>query len=61
VIHYVVNGQCDLSPLVFSFARPADRGIAPSHRLGAVTGPHFSRGSGKAAFRQCHGQLARIG
>ena len=34
--HYVVKGQCDLSALVFSFVRPADRGIPSPRRSGAV-------------------------
>jgi hypothetical protein len=34
--HYVVKGQCDLSALVFSFVRPADRGVPSARRPGAV-------------------------
>jgi DNA invertase Pin-like site-specific DNA recombinase len=35
--HYVVKGQCDLSALVFSLVRPADRGILSARRSpGAV-------------------------
>ena len=41
--HYVVNGQCDLGALAFSFVRAAGRPISSTHRSGAVK--DLTRGS----------------